>query len=301
MPRYTLRQLEYFVAVAEHDTVTAAARSMHVSPSAMSTALAELEHALGVQLLVRHHAKGVTMTPAGEDLLVTARDLLRRADDLELASSAWGTDVAGRVALGCFAILSPHLLPAVLGAAVERYPELQVEPVEESLDGVEQGLLNGRFELALTYDLGLGPAVERRPLTEVPVCAVLPAGQPRARRRTVGLADLADEPFVLLDLPHSRDYFTAAFASAGVRPDVRYRTRSAETARALVGRGLGWTLLNLRPAHDLTVEGREVVVRPLADDVPALTVVLARVAGTRPTRRAAALAEVAASVIATLP
>jgi DNA-binding transcriptional LysR family regulator len=297
VPRYTLRQLEYFVAVAEHDTVTAAARSMHVSASAMSTALSELEHALGVQLLVRHHAKGVTLTPAGDDLLASARALLRQADDLGLASAAWGEGVVGTVSLGCFAILSPHVLPAVLATAAERYPDLQVEPVEESLDGVEQGLLSGRFEVALTYDLGLGAAIERTRLVDVPVCAVLPAGHPRARRRTVRIAELADEPFVLLDLPHSRDYFTEAFDRAGVRPTVRYRTRSAETARALVGRGLAWTMLNLRPVHDLTVEGRSVVVRPIADDIPALSVVLATVAATTPSRRAAALAELASAVV----
>lgn len=297
MPRYTLRQLEYFVAVAEHDTVTSAARSMHVSASAMSTALAELEHALGVQLLVRHHAKGVTLTPAGDDLLVSARSLLGQADDLEHASAAWGSGVVGRVALGCFAILSPHVLPAVLGAAVQRYPDLEVEPVEESLDGVERGLLAGRFEVALTYDLGLGPAIERRPLCEVPLCAVLPSGHPRARRRTVRLADLAEEPFVLLDLPHSREYFESVFAAAGVEPVVRYRTRSTETVRALVGRGLAWGLLNLRPALDASVEGLPVVTVPLAGDPAELTVVLARATNARPTRRAEALSQLCREVL----
>ncbi|MEO8328444.1 MAG: LysR family transcriptional regulator, partial [Candidatus Nanopelagicales bacterium] len=75
--RFTLRQLEYFVAVAEAGTITAAAEQIHLSQSAMSTALADLERVFGVQLLVRHHSRGVTLTPSGEDLLVTARELLR--------------------------------------------------------------------------------------------------------------------------------------------------------------------------------------------------------------------------------
>ena len=295
--RYTLRQLEYFVAVAEAGTVTAAADRVHLSQSAMSTALADLERALGVQLLVRHHARGVTLTPAGEELLIAARELLRQAEDLDGTAHALGEGLVGRVRLGCFAILSPYLLPPLLAAVQEQLPGLEVEPVEESLDGVEAGLREGRFELAVTYDLGLGAGFECEPLLEVRPYALLPADHRLRSEDSVRLADLADEPFVLLDLPHSREYFTAAFTTAGVTPSIRYRTRSAETARALVGRGLGWTLLNLRPATDDSVEGRPVIARPLVDAVPALSVVLAKAVGSRPTRRAQALAGLARRVL----
>ena len=295
--RYTLRQLEYFVAVAEAGTVTAAADRVHLSQSAMSTALADLERVLGVQLLVRHHARGVTLTRAGEELLIAARELLRQAEDLESTAHALGEGLVGRVRLGCFAILSPYLLPPLLAAVDEQLPGLQVEPVEESLDGVESGLREGRFELAVTYDLGLGAGFVCESLLEVRPYALLPADHRLRSEDSVRLTDLADEPFVLLDLPHSRDYFTAAFTTAGVAPIIRYRTRSAETARALVGRGLGWSLLNLRPATDDSVEGRPVIARPLADPVPALSVVLAKAVGSRPTRRAEALAGLARQVL----
>jgi DNA-binding transcriptional LysR family regulator len=294
---YTLRQLEYFVAVAEAGTVTAAADRVHLSQSAMSTALADLERLLGVQLLVRHHARGVTLTPAGEELLIAARELLRQAEDLESAAHAFGEGLVGRVRLGCFAILSPYLLPPLLAAVDRELPGLEVEPVEESLDGVGAGLREGRFELAVTYDLGLGAGFDCQPLLAVQPYALLPADHRLRSDDAVGLADLADEPFVLLDLPHSRDYFTTAFTTAGVTPSIRYRTRSAETARALVGRGLGWSLLNLRPAADESVEGRRVIVRPLTDAVPALSVVLAKAVGFRPTRRGEALAELARRVL----
>lgn len=296
--RFTLRQLEYFVAVAEAGTLTAAAEQVHLSQSAMSTALADLERALGVQLLVRHHARGVTLTPSGDELLVAARELLRQADDLDTSAHALGEGLVGRIRLGCFAILAPYLVPPLVAAVADELPGLEVDPVEEPLDGVETGLREGRFEVALTYDLGLGEAIERRPLLEVRAHALLPADHPLSTAASVRLADLADEPFVLLDLPHSRDYFRAAFTAAGVEPQVRYRTRSAETARALVGRGLGWSLLNLRPNNDESVEGRRVVARDLADPVPALTVVLAKPAGARLTRRAAALEEMALRVFA---
>lgn len=296
--RFTLRQLEYFVAVAEAGTVTAAADHVHLSQSAMSTALADLERVLGVQLLVRHHARGVTLTPSGEELLISARELLRQAEDLDTSAHSLGEGLVGRVRLGCFAILSPYLLPPLLAAVEEEIPGLEVEPIEEPLDGVEAGLHEGRFEVALTYDLGLGEGIERTELLQIRPHALLASSHPLSTADSVRLADLASEPFVLLDLPHSRDYFRAAFTAAGVQPQIRYRTRSAETARALVGRGLGWSLLNLRPTNNQSVEGRPVVAQELADTVPALSVVLAKAVGARPTKRASALEKMARRVFA---
>ncbi len=299
--RFTLRQLEYFVAVAEAGTVTSAAERVHLSQSAMSTALADLERVLGVQLLVRHHARGVTLTPSGDELLISARELLRQADDLDTSAHALGEGLVGRVRLGCFAILAPYLVPPLVATVVEELPGLEVEPIEEPLDGIESGLREGRFEVALTYDLGLGEGIERQPLLEIRPHALLAFDHPLSTGEPVRLADLADEPFVLLDLPHSRDYFKAAFTAAGVQPRIRYRTRSAETARALVGRGLGWSLLNLRPSNDESLEGRRVVACDLADAMPALTVVLAKAHGTRLTKRALALEQVALRVLAQQP
>jgi DNA-binding transcriptional LysR family regulator len=295
--RFTLRQLEYFVAVAEAGTVTAAAERVHLSQSAMSTALADLERAFGVQLLIRHHARGVTLTASGEELLVAARQLLRQADDHDSSAHALGEGLGGRMSFGCFAILAPYFVPPLVAALDNELPGLEVEPVEETLDALDKGLRDGRFELALTYDLGLGEGIERIELLNIRPHVLVPASHRLASAESVSLVDLADEPYVLLDLPHSRDYFRAAFAAAGVQPRIRYRTRSAETARALVGRGLGWSVLNLRPSTNQSVEGRRVVALDLADDVPALTVVLAKRSGARLTRRAAAVEDVLVRVL----
>jgi DNA-binding transcriptional LysR family regulator len=290
--RFTLRQLEYFVAVAEAGTVTGAAQQVHLSQSAMSTALSDLERAFGVPLLVRHHARGVTLTAAGEELLVAARELLRQADDLDSSARALGEGLTGRVMIGCFAVLAPYVVPPVVAAVDKEFPGLELVPVEETLDALDRGLSDGRFELAVTYDLGLGDAIERTDLFSVRPHALLAASHRLASADEVSLVELADEPFVLLDLPHSRDYFLGAFDVAGVTPHIRYRTRSAETARALVGRGLGWSLLNLRPTNNQSVEGRPVVVKELVDAVSALTVVLATRRGARLTKRAAAVRSV---------
>ena len=114
MAEYTLRQLQYFVAAAEAGTITEAAAAMHLSQSAMSTALGDLEKAFQVQLLVRHHARGISLTPAGRELLVASRQLLAQAADLLGAAEGLGTSLTGTVHIGCFSVPAPYLLPELL-------------------------------------------------------------------------------------------------------------------------------------------------------------------------------------------
>ena len=93
----------------------------------------------------------------------------------------------------------------------------------------------------------------------LPPYVLLPAGHKLAGRSKVTLAQLVGEPLALLDLPQSRDYFLGMFAAAGVEPDIRYRSSSVETLRALVGRGLAYTLLNRQPAAATSLDGNPVV------------------------------------------
>lgn len=131
----------------------------------------------------------------------------------------------------------------------------------------------------------------RHPLYSLPPYVLLPGTHRWSRQSSVRLAELAEEPMVLLDLPHSREYFQRIFTSAGVTPTVRYRSASVETCRALVGRGLAYTVLNLQSKSSVSLDGHPVTAVPIHDDAPALSVVLLTAANTRPTRRAQAIAQ----------
>ena len=300
MADYTLRQLEYFVAIAEAGSVTGAAQHMHLSQSAMSTALSDLEHALGVQLVTRHHARGVTVTAAGLDLLSSARALLRQAQELESTAGQLGGE-SGRVTLGCFTVLCPYVLPTLLAEARETLPKVELLTSEESLDSLSDGLREGRLELTLGYGLGRPPGVTHHALYSVSAHVVLPVDHRFAQRRAITLKQLDGEPMVLLDLPHSRDYFAGLYAAAGVAPAVRYRTHSAETARALVARGLGYTVLNLQAANHVSLDGLPYAVVPLESRLPRgeseLEVVLGSAENTKLTRRAQAVADLCTRVL----
>jgi len=293
---YTLRQLEYFVAVAESGSITGAAERVHLSQSAMSTALAELDRALDVQLLLRHHARGVTLTAVGEQLLIASRRLLAQAEELSSEAHGLGYGLAGALSIGCFEVLAPYVLPGLIAACTERYPQLRLDTHEVDLDALAEGVLSGRFELGLGYELAPDPRLVVDRVFSLPPYALLPAGHRFADRAAIRLAELADEPLALLDLPQSRDYFRAMFAEADLEPNIRYRSSSVETLRALVGHGLAYTLLNLRSAVPTSLDGHPVVSLALQGGRP-LEVVLVTAAGSRPTRRAAAVTALSADAL----
>ena len=289
-PAYSLRQLAYFVAVAEAGTLAGASATLHVSASALSLALDELERALDAQLTVRRRAHGIRLTPAGQETLRRARRLLREADELADAAGGDPGEVAGTVRVGCYTTLAPGLLPATIGRFTARHPRARVEFVEGSQDVLQRGLLDGELDVAVLYDHRLDPVLELTPLSSNTPHLVLPRDHRLVHGSApVALADLVDEPMVLLDLPPSSEHALGVCLAAGLSPRIRYRTVNAETARALVGQGLGFTVL-AQPEPG----GRdEVAAVPIAEDPAPLPIVMGWSGRVAPTATARAFADAA--------
>jgi DNA-binding transcriptional LysR family regulator len=291
-PAYSLRQLAYFVAVAEAGTLAGASATLHVSASALSLALDELERALEAQLTVRRRAHGIRLTPAGQETLRRARRLLREADELADAAGGDPGEVAGTVRVGCYTTLAPGLLPATIGRFTARHPRARVEFVEGSQDVLQRGLLDGELDVAVLYDHRLDPVLELTPLSSNTPHLVLPRDHRLVHGSApVALGDLVDEPMVLLDLPPSSEHALGVCLAAGLSPRIRYRTVNAETARALVGQGLGFTVL-AQPEPG----GRdEVAAVPIAENPAPLPIVMGWSGRVAPTATARAFADAARS------
>jgi DNA-binding transcriptional LysR family regulator len=286
----SLRSLRYLVAVADAGSVTRAARRMHVSQPSISEAVAALEAELGVALLLRHHARGVTLTPAGSFVVAEARLLLRHAEDFVHAAASLGAEAVGEVSMGCFFTLAPRYLPALLVGLGRDVPGLSVRVEEGDHGEMLAGLEAGRTEIALTYDFDMPAGLTMTPIAQLAPVAVLPARHRLARGARVRLADLVEEPFLLLDLPHSRDYFAGIFRAAGLTPRIAFRSRSQELLRGLVGNGLGWTIQNVQPESPYAIDGTRITSLPLDTGLPAVRLVLAAAPGpaSRPAVRALA-------------
>jgi DNA-binding transcriptional LysR family regulator len=296
-PSYTMRQLQVFVAVEDAGTIRGAAQSLRVSESAIAAALNDLETALDVQLFVRRKAHGVTLTPSGESVLPRARALLAQAAELQAEASGGTGVLTGPLVIGCYPTLGPTILPALLSGFGARHPGVAVDFHEDTQDRLQHRLRRGELDLAILYDLDLFTGLRTVPLASRAPSVLLPSGHPLGSVPRLGLSALASEPMVLLDAPPSSSHALAMCRLAGFSPVIRFRTANFETARALVGRGLGWTLLVQRPHQDLTYEGLPLLVRTPDDPaLPAVTVVAAWHGDVRLSRRASAFLAYAQSV-----
>ena len=128
--RFSFRQLEYFVAAGETGSVTRAAQGSHSSQPTVSAAIAKLEASLGVQLFVRHHAQGLSLTPEGRRFLGEAKALLRHASDVERFATALSDEVGGTLDLGCLVTLAPLVAPSLVRGFQSANPRVHVELVE---------------------------------------------------------------------------------------------------------------------------------------------------------------------------
>ncbi|MGD9743091.1 MAG: LysR family transcriptional regulator [Dongiaceae bacterium] len=283
----TLKQLRYFVAAADAGSITGAARQLNISQPSVSAAIAEIEQSFALQLFVRHHAQGLSLTPAGQRLAIEARSLLAHAEELRQGALDLAGKPAGEVVVGCFQTFAPMVVPGLLRAVKQHYPDLGVRLREDHLEGLLDGLRHGRLDLALTYDLDLDGSLDFTVCAEVPLHVILAADHRLAARNRVALADLVEEPLVLLGLPHSRDYFLSVFRGLGLEPRVAHETPSFEMVRGLVANGYGYSVMHSRPESDQALDGRRLVYRPVREAVRAHRLGIARLAGSRTTRAAA--------------
>jgi DNA-binding transcriptional LysR family regulator len=256
----SLRQLEYFAAAAQHGGAARAAAALHVSQPSISKAIAELEALWGERLFVRVHARGLELTAAGAARHRQARVVLREALRLE-GPRAGGPE--GTLRVGCLATFAPRYLPSVLARMQARFPAIEVEVEEGDTETLLQRLERGALDAAVLYDLGLARRVQLEPIADLWPYALLPWGHPLAARPSVSLAELAREPLVLINLPHSREYFLSLFRAAGVTPRVVREPSSLEMVRSMVANGLGVSVLTTRPARDESYDGKRIACRRL--------------------------------------
>lgn len=282
----TLVQLRYFVTTATRRSMTEASADLHVAQSAVSTAIAQLERTLGVQLFVRQRSKGLALTDAGEQLLRDARSLLAQVDEITDNVRGHHHEVRGTLRLACFVTLAPFVLPRLISRVEEQHPRLRIEIIEADVDGTVELLLNGTVEGAIAYDFGAVHDLSFDHLYSAAPHVILPTDHPLARRKRLKLTELAGQDMVLLDIAHSREYFLGMLHAAGVEPQVRYSSRSYETVRSLVARGQGYSILNHVPQSPRTYDGGELAAIPIAGDAPPLDVCFVRVTDVRATARA---------------
>ncbi|WP_144720112.1 LysR family transcriptional regulator [Agrococcus jejuensis] len=266
IPDFTLRQLAYLVAAADDGTIAAAAARLHVSASAISDAISELERSLGAHLAIRRRAHGLTLTSAGAHVVAQARPLLAAARELSTSLHADGA-LVGPITIACFPTLAPTILPPLLAGFAAEHPGVDLHVVETTQDGLAGRIESGEIDVAFVYETLVPGNPRRRRLYALPAHVVLAADDPLAAQPTVRLETLVDRDLILLDAPPSSEHTLSLFAARGLTPRIRQRVRSYEAVRTLVGRGLGYGILVQRPANPASYEGFPLALREIAPAV----------------------------------
>ncbi|WP_165665348.1 LysR family transcriptional regulator [Metapseudomonas otitidis] len=277
MATYTLRQLRYFVTTVESGSVAEASRKLYIAQPSISTAIKGLEESFGVQLFIRHHAQGVSLTPSGSRFYEKALELLRVAREFEQNALADNDIVAGQIDIGCFETVAPLYLPQLIAGFRALYPGVDIRIRDGEQQELVQGLTAGTFDLALLYDHELDSTIATEPLMapQKPY-ALLPEHHRFACQAQVSLRDLSLEPMILLDVQPSRTYFVSLFHELGLTPNIVFSSPSIEMVRGMVGQGFGFSLLVTRPHSACTYDGQRVVCVDITEPVATSGLVAAR-------------------------
>jgi DNA-binding transcriptional LysR family regulator len=273
--KFTLRQLEYFIAAGETGSITLASERANISQPSISTAISHLEQELGVQLFVRHHAHGLSLTPAGRDVLREAKQLIKQAEALYASTDEMG-QLRGTLSVGCLVTLAPMVMPELSHSFMKAHPGAAIRQREDHQEGLLESLRRAQIDIAVTYDLQIPDGIDFSPLVALPPYALFGASDPFHRRESITLEELAPRPMILLDLPISREYFLALFMKERLEPNIVWRSPNQEVVRTMVANGHGYALFNARPKANVALDGRRVYRVSLEGKQPAAVIGLAR-------------------------
>jgi DNA-binding transcriptional LysR family regulator len=250
--RLTLRQLQAFIAVAEAGQFTRAAQRFHVSQSALSILIKELEEVLGVMLFDRS-TRSLRLTAAGELFLERVRHVVLELDQALLHTRDTVHFRSGRVTIACSTVLASTLVAPFIKAFGMRYPGLRIELLDVAEQDVERRVLEEKADIGIGTHTHEDPEITARPLFRDTYQAVLPDGHRLVSSRQVSWRLLVKEPWIALSpLNPIRREIDSYLKSSGLQMTVGYQVSFLSTALALVRNGLGVSVLpsNAQEATD---------------------------------------------------
>ena len=255
----TLQQLRVLAAVVDSGSFTGAAKTLRMTQPGVSHTISGLEAALGVALLERDRW-GVRTTEVGGEVVFYAREVLGLVERVGLAASGTKELEHGTLRVGSFPSAAGRLLPAIVGSFGRRYPGVEVI-LAEGNDGQVREWVRSR-----TVDVGFvtlpAEGLETVPVAEDEMLAVVPDGHPLSEEGAVEVERLAAEPFVM-SKGGCGPLILAAFRSAGRAPDVRFEVRETGTILAMVGEGLGVSVVPELALPEASRDLRRVRALPL--------------------------------------
>ena len=234
-----VHQLRYFCAVAESGNFTRAAEATRISQPSLSQQIHKLEDELGAKLFDRL-PRSTRLTQFGKAFLPKAQAILRQIGEARTEIREMASVESGEVILGAIPTIAPYLLPPMLSSFARQHPSVAVSVVEEITPTLLERLHEGTLDLALLALPVEGDELITTELMQEPLFAVLPERHPLAKRETVMLDEIRNEPFLLLKEGHCfRENALQACRQSRVNPNVVFESGQFATILAMVSAGMG--------------------------------------------------------------
>ncbi|MGR9346784.1 LysR family transcriptional regulator [Rhizobium leguminosarum] len=270
---FTLRQVQYFVAVAEQGSVTRAGQNLSISQSSVTEALKELETDLGVELFERH-PRGLTITHNGHQFLRHATKILASVSDARTSFSGQQSALSGTLNIGVTSLVAGYVLSDLLARYRRACPGIEVSAIEDNGGYLEHLLVGGELDVAVMVISNLRDrmALQAEILETSPYRLWLPMGHPLVSADIISVADIAREPLIMLTVDEIEENTGKLLSALGARPHVAFRTRSVEAVRSLVATGAGVALLPDLVYRPWSLEGDRIESRDVSGSLPVVQV-----------------------------
>ncbi|MEF9997199.1 MAG: CysB family HTH-type transcriptional regulator, partial [Burkholderiaceae bacterium] len=241
-----LQQFRFLREIARQKfSLTAAAAALHTSQPAMSKAMMELEGELGVPILARHGRRVLGLTPPGQQVLSAAEAVVAEIDRLKKLARDYSGSPEGTLRVATTHTQARYVLPSVVSEFVAKYPAVRLKLLEANPTQIAAMLVNGEADLGIaTESLADSPGLLSIPVYEWQHIVCVPAGHPLGqfikKPETLTLKDMARFPIVTYETHFAgRSKIDAAFAAAGIEPNIVLEALDADVIKTYVGVGLG--------------------------------------------------------------
>lgn len=278
-----VRRMKVLREVAQRGSFSAAAEALDYTQSAVSQQIAALEREAGTKLVERN-ARGVRLTDAGSVVVRHAEAILARLADAEAELEAIAGLRGGRLRLASFPSAGASVMPQAIALFRDRHPAVELTLALAEPDDAVSRLRAGEIDIALTIttaqatDCAYGPGIDELHLLDDPMYVILPRTHPLARRRTLRLADLADEQWTLGSTGSCPDtsIFLRTCQAAGFEPRIAFESDDYPAIQGFVAAGMGVSFV---PDLALMTVRDDIVVRSLGARPPVRRIMAATLRG----------------------
>jgi DNA-binding transcriptional LysR family regulator len=253
-----VRQLRYFVAVAESLSFRRAADELHIAQPALSRQIQQLEEQLGARLLERDK-RSVALTAAGQAVLEHSRTLLAQMQGLPAIAQRAAAGETGRIRVGFISLVAYEFLPALVREFRSRLPQVDVVMHEFPVMHQYEPLMQDRFDVAILRPLLPDPLIATQVIDRARFVVALPRSHPLCRQESLSVADLRSEEFISLPRtngPSFQAQIVGFCRDAGFCPTVMREVGDSQAMMGMVGAGMGVAIVPEAVRH-LKTDGVE--------------------------------------------